>query len=105
LVRAIDEGWRSPEWPSLRSQEKILITRFRSYDAAWSAAERLSLLVPGHDYKAWPARGYWALVTRYRDDDGHIRFRFVGSEDRLSKKQKADKNNRAISKRCSNEAM
>src|ERR1700730_1316962 len=59
--------------------------RFRSRDTAIAAAARLTHLVPGHDYKAWPDRGYWVLVMRYRDDDGHIRFKFVGPEDRLSK--------------------
>ncbi len=63
-----------------------MITRFRSGDAAWAAAKKLSDLVPGHDYEAWPDRGCWVLVMRYRDDDGHLRFKFVGPEDRLSKK-------------------
>lgn len=58
---------------------------FRTRDAAWAAAKELSLLVPAHDYEAWPDRGYWVLVMRYRDDDGHIRFKFVEREDRLSK--------------------
>lgn len=65
----------------------------------------MSLLVPGHDYKAWPARGYWVLVMRYRDDDGHVRFRFVGPGDGLSKKQNIHENARANQKRCGNEAM
>ena len=60
--------------------------RFRSRDAAFAAAKRLTDLVPGHDYEAWPDRGYWVLVMRYRDDDGHIRFKFVGPEDLLRKK-------------------
>jgi hypothetical protein len=60
--------------------------RFRSRDAAFAAAKKLTHLVPGHDYEAWPDRGYWVLVMRYRDDDGHIRFKFVGPEDLLSKK-------------------
>jgi hypothetical protein len=64
-----------------------MITRFRSRDAAWAAAKRLSLLVPGQDYEAWPDRGYWVLVMRYRNDDGNLRFKFVGPADRLSKKQ------------------
>ena len=63
-----------------------MITRFRSRDAALAAAERLSRLVPGHDYETWPDRGYWVLIMRYRDDDGRIRFKFVRPEDRLSKK-------------------
>jgi hypothetical protein len=42
-------------------------------------------LVPAHDYEAWPDRGYWVLVMRYRDDDGHIRFQFVGRDGRLRK--------------------
>ena len=62
-----------------------MITRFRSQfrsrDAAWAAAKRLSHLVPAHDYEAWPDRGYWVLVMRYCDDDGHLRFKFVGHED------------------------
>jgi hypothetical protein len=70
-------------------QKKIVITmlssRFRSRDAAFAVAKRLSHLVPGHDYEAWPYRGYWVLVMRYRDDDGHIRFQFVGPYDRLRK--------------------
>ena len=61
--------------------------RFRSRDAAIAAATRLTHLVPGHDYEAWPNRGYWVLVMRYRDDDGHIRFKFVGPEDLLSIKR------------------
>jgi len=65
----------------------------------------LSLLDPGRDFKAWPDRGYWVLVMRYRDDDGHIRFRFVGPGDRLTKKQNIHENSQAISKRCGNEAM
>ena len=63
-----------------------MIMRFRSRDAAWAAAKKLSGLVPGHDYEAWPDRGYWVLVMRYRDDDGHICFKFVGPEDLLRKK-------------------
>jgi hypothetical protein len=55
-----------------------VITMFRTRDAAWAAAKELSQLVPAHDYEAWPDRGYWVLVMRYRDDDGHIRFQFVG---------------------------
>jgi hypothetical protein len=62
-----------------------MITMFRTRDAAWAAAKELSQLVPAHDYEAWPDRGYWVLVMRYRDDDGHIRFKFVEPEDRLSK--------------------
>jgi hypothetical protein len=65
-----------------------MITRFRSRDAAWAAAKKLSGLVPGHDYEAWPDRGYWVLVMRYRDDDRHLRFKFVGPEHRLTKKHK-----------------
>ena len=58
-------------------------SKFRSRDAAFAAAERLSQLVPGHDYEAWPDRGYWVLVTRYRDDEGHLRFEFAEPDDRL----------------------
>ena len=62
-----------------------MITRFRSQfrsrDAAWAAAKRLSHLVPAHDYEAWPDRGYWVLVMRYCDDDGHLRFKFGEHED------------------------
>ena|ERR1700730_14352932 len=72
-----------------------MITRFRSRDAALAAAERLSRLVPGHDYEAWPDRGCWVLVTRYRDDDGHIRFKFVRREDGLSKKHNMQEKTRA----------
>ena len=61
-------------------------SKFRSRDAAFAAAERLSHLVPGHDCEAWPDRGCWVLVMRYRDDDGHLRCKFVGPEDCLSKK-------------------
>lgn len=81
-------GWRSPERPDVRLREKIMITilrsRFRSRDAAFAAAKKLSDLDPAHDCEAWPYRGYWVLVMRYRDDDGHILFKFVGPEDRLS---------------------
>jgi len=63
-----------------------MITRFRSGDAAWAAARKLSDLVPGQDCEAWRDRGYWVLVMRYRDDDGHLRFKFVGPQDRLSGK-------------------
>lgn len=63
-----------------------MITRFRSRDAAGAAARKLTHLVPGHDYEAWPDRGYWRLVMRYRDDDGHLRFKFAGPEDRSCKK-------------------
>jgi hypothetical protein len=66
-------------------QDKIMVTRFRSGDAARAAAKKLSQLVSGHDYEAWPDRGHWVLVTRYHDDDGHLRFKFVGPEDRLRK--------------------
>jgi len=73
-----------------RLQEKIMITvlrpRFRSRDAAVAAAQKLSDLDPAHDCEAWPYRGYWVLVMRYRDDDGHILFKFAAPEDRLSKK-------------------
>jgi hypothetical protein len=62
----------------------ILRSRFRSRDAAFAAAKKLSDLDPAHDCEAWPYRGYWVLVIRYRDDDGHILFKFVGPEDRLS---------------------
>ena len=55
-------------------------SKFRSRDAAFAAAKKLSHLVPAHDYEAWPDRGYWVLVMRYRDDHGHIRFKFVGPE-------------------------
>jgi hypothetical protein len=63
-----------------------MVTRFRSGDAAWAAAKKLSDLVPGHDYEAWPDRGHWVLVMRYRDDDGRLRLKFVGPADRLTKK-------------------
>jgi hypothetical protein len=69
--------------------------RFRSRDAAFAAATRLTHLVPGHDYEAWPNRGYWVLVMRYRDDNGHIRFKFVGPEDLLSKKHNIQEKTRA----------
>jgi hypothetical protein len=62
-----------------------MITMFRARDAAWAAARELSQLVPAHDYEAWPDRGSWVLVMRYRDDEGHIRFKFVEPEDRISK--------------------
>jgi hypothetical protein len=62
----------------------ILRSRFRSRDAAFAAAKKLSDLDPAHDCEAWPYRGYWVLVMRYRDDDGHILFKFVGPEDRVS---------------------
>lgn len=62
-----------------------MITMFRSRDAASAAATKLSHLVPDHDYEAWPDRGCWVLVMRYRDDDGHIRFQFVGPDGRLRK--------------------
>jgi hypothetical protein len=64
----------------------ILRSRFRSRDAAFAAAKKLSDLDPAHDCEAWPYRGTWVLVMRYRDDDGHILFKFVGPEDRLSKR-------------------
>jgi hypothetical protein len=81
-----------------RLQEKIMITRFRSGDAAWAAAKRLSDLAPGHDYDAWPDRGCWVLIMRYRDDDGHLRFKLVGPEDRLSKKHHMQEKTRPQSK-------
>jgi hypothetical protein len=62
-----------------------MIAMFRSRDAAAAAAKKLSHLVPDHDYEAWPDRGCWVLVMRYRDDDGHIRFQFVGPDGRLRK--------------------
>jgi hypothetical protein len=69
-------------------QEKIMIailrSKFRSRDAAFAAARKLSDLDPAHECEAWPYRGYWVLVMRYRDDDGHMLFKFVGSEDRFS---------------------
>ena len=64
----------------------ILKSRFRSRDAAFAAARKLSELDPAHECEAWPYRGTWVLVMRYRDDDGHILFKFVGPEDRVSKK-------------------
>ena len=69
--------------------------RFRSRDAAFAAAKKLSDLDPAHDCEAWPYRGYWVLVMRYRDDDGHIRFKFVGPEDLLSKKHNIHEKTRA----------
>ncbi len=63
----------------------ILKSRFRSRDAAVAAAKKLSDLDPAHDCEAWPYRGHWVLVMRYRDDDGHILFKFVEPGDRLSK--------------------
>jgi hypothetical protein len=72
-----------------------MITMFRSRREAWAAAQKLSHLIPGHDYEAWPDRGYWVLVMRYRDDDGHLRFKFVGPEDRSSKKQNIQEKTRA----------
>ena len=69
--------------------------RFRSRDAAIAAATRLTHLVPGHDYEAWPNRGYWVLVMRYRNDDDHIRFKFVGPEDLLSIKRDIQEKTRA----------
>ncbi|HEV7910392.1 MAG TPA: hypothetical protein VGP28_04740 [Methylocella sp.] len=97
--RAIAGGWRRPESPDVRLQQKIMITmfrpRFRSRDAAFAAATRLTHLVPGHDYEAWPNRGYWVLVIRYRDDDGHIRLKFAGPEDLLSKKHNIQAKTRA----------
>jgi hypothetical protein len=87
--RAIAGG--RPERPDVTLQDTIMITmfrpRFRSRDAAVAAATRLTHLVPGHDYEAWPNRGYWFLVMRYRDDYGHLRFKFVGPEDLLSIKR------------------
>jgi len=73
----------------------IFRPRFRSRDAAIAAATRLTHLVPGHDYEAWPNRGYWVLVMRYRDDNGHIRFKFVGPADLLSKKHNIQEKTRA----------
>jgi hypothetical protein len=73
----------------------IVSPRFRSRDAAFAAANKLTHLVPGHDYEAWPDRGYWVLVTRYRDDDGHIRFKCVGPEDLLTKKHNIHEKTRA----------
>ena len=70
-------------------------SKFRSCGAAFAAARKLSHLVPGHDYEAWPDRGYWVLVTRYRDDEGHLRFKFVGPEDRLSKEHNIQEKTRA----------
>jgi hypothetical protein len=69
----------------MKLKDKAMITMFRTRDAAWAAAKELSQLVPAHDYEAWPDRGYWVLVMRYRDDAGHIRLKFVEPEDRLSK--------------------
>jgi hypothetical protein len=83
----------------VRLQDTIMVTmfrpRFRSRDAAVAAATRLTHLVPGHDYEAWPNRGYWFLVMRYRDDDGHLRFKFVGPEDLLSIKRNIQEKPRA----------
>jgi hypothetical protein len=62
-----------------------MITMYRSRDAASAAAKKLSHLVPDRDYGAWPDRGCWVLVMRYRDNDGHIRFQFVGPDGRLRK--------------------
>ncbi len=73
-----------------------MITMFRTRDAAWAAAKELSQLVPAHDYEAWPDRGYWVLVMRYRDDDGHIRFQFVGPDGRLRKTNNIQAKTRAL---------
>ena len=67
-------------------------SRFRSRDTAFAAAARLYHLVPGHDYAAWPDRGCWVVVMRYRDDDGHIRFKFVGPEAPASKPEPHSRN-------------
>lgn len=64
----------------------MLRSRFKSRDAAVAAANKLSDLDPAYDCEAWPYRGHWVLVMRYRDDEGHILFKFVGPEDRLSDK-------------------
>ncbi len=72
-----------------------MITMYRSRDAAWAAATKLSHLVPAHDYEAWPDRGYWVLVMRYRDDNGYLRFKFVGPEDRFRKKHSTQAKTRA----------
>ena len=56
---------------------------------------RFSQLVPGHDCEAWPDRGYWVLVMRYRDDDGHLRFKFVEPVERLRKKHNIQEKTRA----------
>ena len=63
-----------------------MVTMFRSRQEAWAAGEKLSQLFPDNDFAAWPDRGYWVLVMRYRDKHGHIRFKFVQPETSLSKK-------------------
>jgi hypothetical protein len=66
--RAIAGGRRRPESPDVRLQQKIMIPmfrpRFRSRDAAFAAATRLTHLVPGHDYEAWQvgATGFSSCV-------------------------------------------
>jgi hypothetical protein len=69
-----------------------MFTMFRSRREARAAAKKLSSLVPGHDYEAEPDGGYWVLVMRYRDDDGHLRFKLAGPEDHLSEKHNIHEN-------------
>jgi hypothetical protein len=55
-----------------------MIKMFRSRQEARAVAKKLSRRFPGNDYEAWPDRlGFWVLVVRYRDECGHIRFKFV----------------------------
>jgi hypothetical protein len=58
-----------------------MVTMFRSRQEALAVAKKLSRHFPAKDYEAWPDRsGFWVLVVRYLDEDGHMRLKFVGPE-------------------------
>jgi hypothetical protein len=55
-----------------------MLQMFRSRQEAQSVAKKLSRRFPSHEYEAWPdGKGFWLLVVRFRDEAGHIKFKFV----------------------------
>lgn len=58
-----------------------MINMFGSRQEAQAVAKKLARHFPGNNYDVWPdGRGFWVLVVRYLDGEGHIRFRFVANE-------------------------
>lgn len=55
-----------------------MMQTFRSRQEAQAVVKKLARRFPANDYEAWPdGRGFWLLVVRFRDEAGHIRFKFV----------------------------
>jgi|GEM_PF-2057312 hypothetical protein len=56
-----------------------MINTFRSLREARAVAKKLARHFPAKEYDVWPdGRGFWVLVVRYQDEQGHNRLKFVG---------------------------